>query len=91
MKNMFKNAYFGKAYKTRDNKKALFLGKDDYLPAYLLFVDDCMMLSDYDVNGVPLDINNMPCPKSNLCIISEWQEEITEEELDKLAEESYPY
>lgn len=30
MNNIFKNAYFGKAYKTRYGRKAVYIGNDSY-------------------------------------------------------------
>ena len=32
MNNMFKNAYFGKAYKTRDGRKAIYISRESVYP-----------------------------------------------------------
>lgn len=86
MNNIFENAYFGKPYKTRDGKKAIYLRGNFKHHLYLETggIIDCNQDGTYE--GVlgrmePLDI------------VSEWQEEIDEEKLDKLAkeyEENYP-
>lgn len=87
MENIFKNAYFGKAYKTKEGKKALYIGVDDYSPIHLLFVDDWFNIYDYNNEGFALDDDSTPMSECNLNIVSEWSEEINEEELDKLANE----
>ena len=32
MNNMFKNAYFGKVYKTRDGRKAIYISQESVYP-----------------------------------------------------------
>lgn len=80
MKNIFDNAYFGKAYKTRNGRKAIFQYKDSSL-AHLFTEDD--EIEAYLTNGC-VDSRFFNQSKD---IVSEWQEEIDEEELSKLAEE----
>lgn len=81
MKNIFENAYFGKAYKTRDGRKALFSRKDG---------DTFDLETEDSYNPVRSDgsfLYTKEGYESNSDIVSEWQEEINEEELDKLARE----
>lgn len=86
MKNIFENAYFGKPYKTRDGRKVLFLYYDyETNPhSYNCWVKGVGHIN-YNIIGKPYDYPNDSC--TELDIISEWQEEINEKELDKLAEE----
>lgn len=80
MNNIFENAYFGKAYKTRDGRKAIYLGCRDSFH----------ILSPQDYNGIiAYKENGLVCEgeEQELDIVSEWQEEINEEELHKLATE----
>lgn len=81
MKNMFKNAYFGKPYKTRDGEKAIYLREDFKHHLYL-------------ENGGIIDCNRDGTFESvigrieKLDIVSEWQEELTDDELAKLINET---
>lgn len=79
MNNIFKNAYFGKAYKTRDGRKALFCRKDD----------DVFDLETEDAyNPVRADGHFLYTKEGyeSCCdIVSEWTEEVNDEELDELA------
>lgn len=88
MKNIFENAYFGKAYKTSDGRKVLLVS---------IFPDtgNAFLISEYKIRDncfgnhpyvYRLDGINKDCPE--LDIVSEWGE-ISEEELDKLAEEYF--
>lgn len=69
MKNIFKNTYFGKPYKTRDGRKVLYLwsNKKD---GHSLIVDGEKKPYHYNDDGkfYSLDTENV------LDIISEWQE-----------------
>lgn len=82
MKNIFKSAYFGKLYKTRDGRKALFIRKntDKHFPYDILIEGNlgCIM---YDETGKY--VGEGPHAYD---IVSEWYEEINEKELDELAE-----
>lgn len=81
MENIFKNAYFGKPYKTRDGRKAIFWHSKEGFNFFLL--DKGIHI--YNNNGV-----STYSPENYIDIVSEWQEEINEEELDKIALEKYP-
>lgn len=85
MKNIFENAYFGKPYKTRDGSKAIYQ-KDSKAGLYhhwLITDSSCFACANSGEQ-------NMKVEKSPLDIVSEWQEPINEEELDKLALKNYP-
>lgn len=95
MNDIFKNAYFGKAYRTKDGRKAILLQKTfDY--------DDItqrgFIVATNDWKGIyssyPIDMDGkMQCwshqrPEDIFVggdIVSEWHEEINEEKLDKMA------
>lgn len=87
MSNIFKNAYFGKPYKTRGGDKALLI--KILSNGYYFLKEGCIQGYFADKNGCHNDVfgenNNM------LDIISEWPEEINETELEELAEREYPY
>lgn len=75
MNNIFENAYFGKAYKTRSGKKAILLQPKTY---HVILED----LTEYSVMKDGLAYDDMT---TSYDIVSEWQEEIDEEELDGIA------
>lgn len=78
-KNIFENAYFGKAYKTRDGRKAIFSRKDG---------DTFDLETEESYNPVREDgsfLYTKEGYESSCDIISEWHTEIDEQELDKLA------
>lgn len=91
MNNIFENAYFGKVYKTRDGRKAIYKATsfiknyetDTLVQFHKLMVDG----GDEDGNDIIAFMNNgkrgTKC--QGIDIISEWQEPIEEEKLDKLA------
>lgn len=93
MNNIFKNAYFGKPYKTRDGRKAVYshcIDNKIYLmyPHYYINNDSTYVNYEYvDKKGYSYDNQHL----SDDDIVSEWQEEISEEELDKLAETTVQY
>lgn len=77
MNNIFENAYYGKPYKTRDGRKALYhniLSTTEGMKHYLETISSGFICDN--------------CGKS-LCeddsIVSVWEEEINEEELEELA------
>lgn len=76
--NIFENAYFGKPYKTRDGRKAIFIQPYGY---WVAIQDEINTHSYFEDGHILLDGKEHP-----LDIISEWEEEISEEELNKLAE-----
>lgn len=74
MNNIFENAYFGKAYKTRDGRKVIF-----YMATKL---GACLLSEKFGLQLYHFDGTSfMKCSKSD--IVSEWQKEINEEELAK--------
>lgn len=78
MENIFENSYFGKAYKTRDGRKALYIQYDNVMDKHCFLPEDGRFTYCFN-DGMVFE--------SETCvdIISEWQEEINEEELHKLA------
>lgn len=80
MENMFENAYFGRSYKTRDGRKTIYLGESEYFELAVSDGDDYYYTLNYNFKGEPIEHLS-----SNDDIVSEWQEEIDEEELDELA------
>lgn len=76
MKKIFEDAYFGKVYKTRDGRKAIYVG------GYRCVIEtDTNHLFRFRSNGMYEGWS------TSLDIVSEWQEPIDEEELGELAEE----
>ena len=73
--NLFSGAHFGKPYKTRNEKKAIYQSGDDQF--HHLFLPSCDIIVD---NYGYLNCKEIP---SGLDIISEWT--IDEEKLDKLS------
>lgn len=91
-KNIFKNAYFGKAYKTRGGDKVILVTLLDNV-AYLLIEENIGKTSLFGNHIHPYRLDGI-CTEYQgyaLDIVSEWEKEINEEELDKLAEENNPY
>lgn len=79
MKNIFENAYFGKAYKTKDGRKAIFFTKAT--------CDGVTLLTDkYGLDHYHNDGTIFHCTNENDNIVSEWKEEINEKELEQVAE-----
>ena len=78
-KNIFENAYFGKAYKTRDSKKAIYIKNlSDYTYHHQLVLDN----GDIEVYD---NFGKRSYGGNGLDIVSEWEEEIDEEEIDEMA------
>lgn len=77
--NIFENAYFGKAYKTRDGRKAIFWHNKENFNFCLL--DQGIHI--YNNNGI-----STYSPDNYIDIVSEWQEEISEEKLEKSRKEN---
>lgn len=80
--NLFQSAYFGKPYRTRDGRKARFVINmgEHYGHPYRLVIEGEYNFFNYDEHGMMLNIER------GFDIVSEWQEEINEEELDELAD-----
>lgn len=79
-KNIFNNAYFGKPYKMRNGNKAIFHRNANNRTWYLI----CEEIHD----RIPYNVDGTSRGDNCFDIVSEWQEEINEEELDKLAYQS---
>ena len=85
--NLFKNTYFGKLYKTKDGRKAVFLGWSDKKDKVFLYTQERDM-EFYGEEMYNLDGTTYKGTTPH-DIISEWKEEINEDELDKLASERF--
>lgn len=79
MNNIFKNAYLGKVYKMRDEKKGIYSRFKPHRNCHEILTE--AGLYDYNNDGSLCGFTDI----SNCDIVSEWNEEINEEELDKLA------
>lgn len=81
MNNIFENAYFGKPYKTRNGRRAIYDKERIFVKGWhwVLIEDEGM----YQLNDNGLLQEN---EETRFDIVSEWQE-VSEEELDKLAED----
>lgn len=81
MENVFENACFGKAYLTRDGRKALYQ-KDDKLGGlyhhWLITEKDHFACANTGEQ-------NMKMGQSPLDVVSEWRETADEEEADRIA------
>lgn len=90
--NIFDGAYFGKVYKTRDGRKAVFLGiwkntlNIHENPIYKLHIDDEEEPIDCEENGqlygeTYTQFDDGSVETYGTDIVSEWKEEINVEEL----------
>lgn len=79
--NIFKHRYLGKPYKTSDGRKAIYKYRftDSRRTTY------CLSIEGFD-NDLEYTPNGQSLYSSNLDIVSEWQDEINEEELEEYAE-----
>lgn len=80
MPDIFKDSHFGKVYKTISNRRAVYVGSDDY--GHLLVIEGMDSISHYDGCGrltYPYD--------REYDIVSERTKEVDENELDRLAKE----
>lgn len=82
MKNIFENAYFGKVYKTREGRRAVYL-KFLHNNKHHLYVENTGIM-DCTQDGL---YTGMAGRLEDLDIVSEWQEPIDEDKLEELAEE----
>ena len=69
MKNIFKNAYFGKPYKTRSGSKAIFLKRKEITDYYILLVK-----SDCDFKRIVVYLNGKHPYEKWADIVSEYEE-----------------
>ena len=82
MKNIFENACFGKAYKTRNGKKAIYLFSSG-CGVYCITEEFHNTIRYFNFDGIPYDFE---CSRyRGEDIVSEWQEPIDEEKLSELA------
>lgn len=82
MNNIFENAYFGKAYKTRDGKKAIYLRMFIYNGYNYLFSTGNLEFFVNDKGKVDKSI--YPFGED---IVSKWQEPIDDGKLEAMAQE----
>lgn len=79
--NIFENAYFGKPYKTRDGRKALYIGEisrditDNPHRLVLSVIEDIFVMDDGRLSYLK---------EYSYDIVSEWQESINEENIKRL-------
>ena len=71
---MFENAYFGKLYKTRDGRKAIYIQED-----CCIVEGNINTLSYFDDGHY-----NISLEECDIDIVSEWQESIDKDKLDKI-------
>lgn len=79
MKNIFKNAYFGKAYKTISGDKVILVTLLDKV-AYLLIEDKICNTGLFGNLTHAYRLDGICKEHQNLDIVSEWNEETSEEE-----------
>ena len=84
MENIFKDAYFGKMYVTRDGRKAIYFRQDEN-KWHELIVEGERISLPYQDNGLAFG-NHLETPEWGEDIVSELEEEIDEEHLDDLAD-----
>lgn len=88
--NIFKNAYFGKPYKTRDGRKALYWRyvnrNGEFIHHLILPNKSGKPMSKKDEIIANKEGKNLNTSYTELStdIVSEWQEEVNKAELDKL-------
>lgn len=80
MNDIFKNTYFGKAYRTRDGRKAKFVCKN---PVIHMYIDGMKEFTCYNKDGTFSEK-----PHSN-DIVAEWKEPVDKKELDIFTEKIY--
>lgn len=73
MKNIFENAYFGKAYKTRSGQKAIYLFSSG-CGAYCITEEFKNTVRYFHLDGIPYDFESSKYRGED--IVSEWQEPI---------------
>lgn len=71
MENVFENAYFGKAYLTRDGRKAIYMGSN--CDSHLAVIEGTPYIWEYRDDGT-LD-ENLACSNDRtMDIVSEWKD-----------------
>lgn len=79
-KNIFENAKFGDKFRTRDGRMMLYLRQMPDNSDFHEVLDSDINIEHFHSNGQYSENYPFPCD-----IVSEWQESINEEELDRLA------
>lgn len=86
MRNIFEGAYFGKEYRTKDNTIVRFI-KQNYADDFSIYIPKCKYSVEtthrYNSKG-EFYLGDGEYGHGALDIISEWEEEIDEEELDDI-------
>lgn len=88
MKNIFKDAFFGKAYKTRDGRKVIYCGtfeNDSLFNTKVVINTDVDQTSDYIDFRWYTQEGKSSIADSPDDIVSEWEESIDEGKLGELA------
>lgn len=78
MNNIFENAYFGKSYKTRDGRKAIYWKYEPLERWHILIMENSLLTAVLSDGKMCSQIN---CGRD---IVSEWQEEINVEAFKEL-------
>lgn len=94
MKDLFKSAYFGKPYQTRDGKKALLLAiHPSLLSPYIEDAHIELLIDNYPRSPTFTMCNSLgQCMDDyhpNESIVSEWKGQVSDGELNNLAEEAF--
>lgn len=84
MNNIFSKAYFGKAYRTRNDRKAIYLFSVG-CGVYCITENFQNKIRYYHFSGIPYDFEFSKYRGDD--IVSEWQEPIDEMKLDELAKD----
>lgn len=87
MKNIFENAYFGKAYKTRDGRKAIYGGNNNSRLHSLMFQtkdDEDVFLGLYNSDGLYVMAKNA----NHLDIVSEWENLFDENKMNTILDDA---
>lgn len=85
MKNIFENAYLGKAYKTRDGRKVIFYNHHsasarEHAKYVTMILEGQESIYRWYYDGTALDY------QEHLDIVSEWEESINKEKLYNIAD-----
>lgn len=83
MERIFDNVHFGKAYKTRDGRKAIYFYQNKMSKWHELIVEDENISLSYQDNGLAVG-QHLTYPEWSEDIVSEWQENIDAVKLNKM-------
>lgn len=90
MKNIFENVSFGDVFKTRDGKKAVFIGIAEevvwskYVFCYVCHIEGLAFGTYYYYNEDGLNFHGV---EQDIDIISRWEEPIDDDKLEKIAKQ----